>query len=102
MLDRHPVHKLEMSMNENRTGRLTLRPPLSEQAYDIGAKVLLLTPDRDWLNPNQRISSGDRTATDYIIAVDSDRHLNGRANRLFDGLVETGVKVELGETVRHH
>lgn len=99
MLDRHPVHRLEMFMNDDHTGRLTARPPLSEKAYDIGVKVLHLRPYLDWLNPDEK-ATPDRQVTEFNIAVDSQRHLSNRANCLFDGLLEAGVQVELGETVR--
>ncbi|HET7059927.1 MAG TPA: hypothetical protein VFH99_01250 [Candidatus Saccharimonadales bacterium] len=92
-------HTLGISMEENRVGRLILRPPLDEQAYDLGAQVLRLTPDLDWLNPDERVDS-DEDATIYRLVVDSERHLNGRANCLFDGLQKASVIVEPDETVR--
>ncbi len=100
MLIRRIRHTLEMSMEERRSGRLILSPPLSERAYSVGVQTLRLTPDRDWLNPGERIVPDEET-TEYEIAVDSERHLNGRANCLYDGLREAGVEVVLGDSVRY-
>lgn len=97
MFERGVTHTIHMSVGEE-YGHLFVKPPLSEKEYDIAIRALHLT--RTYRDYEQSLTS-DGEATEFKILVDSERHLNGRANRLFDGLSEAKINAELDESVTY-